>query len=198
MLIPSKQANLIRKASGPLFINPEGTKNHRIRVFYRLIRPLLSWLKKDMMNTFSLCAEEAESEIYIFCSILYNKYNPTKSSIIPFLLKFIPLYKTNYYKKLNKTLLKEEASGLISPPISFVETPEEYYYTPLNIVTEERYVGKSFTFSIKYIINRILMLEPSELNNKTIAEQLNLSRQTLAIKLEEIATIWRRIYETTI
>jgi len=198
MLIPSKQANLIREAEGVLFFHTEGTKNDRIRVFYKLLRPLLSWLKEDIINTFNIESDEAESEIYIFCAKLYNKYNPTKSSIIPFLLKFIPLCKTNLYYQLNKKTIKEIPSGLLQQEDSPSYTQEEYYYIYPKIIFEDRYIGKSFTFTQKYIINELLMLDNDELNNLKLAEKLNLSRQTTAKKLEEIAQTWRKIYETTL
>lgn len=187
MLIPSKQANLIRKVVGPLFTQPEGTKKQRIKVFYKLIRPLLSWLKEDIINTFGLEPAEAESEIYLFCAILFNKYNFNKSSIIPYLSKYIGLLKTNFYRKLHKQSLKEIPSGLINQEESEYELNEEWYYTVPNILFEDRYIGKLFTFDEKYVIYVLLMSDNNELNLKQLAINCNIDKRVLSKKLNKIA-----------
>jgi len=188
VLIPEKIAKLLRKAEIPLFREPTSSKSDRLRVFYKLIRPLLSWIKEDYISRYFLTSQEAESELYLFSAQLFDKYNPNKSSIVPYLTKFIVFYKTKYDRKLSRQYLSEEIpSGLIAPPKKITEIQEEYYLSCPNFIFESRFLGKSFTLIAKYIITVLLTMDKEDLNTYNLSRKFNVSRQTMKKHLDEIS-----------
>lgn len=194
MLIPSARADKIRSYQNSLFNNPTESKSERIYVFYLLIRPMLGWLKKELISEYSIEPHEAESELYILCANLFNGFDYNKSSIIPYLSKHI-VWKINRLKrKLNKTILKEEPSGLnIISEHEHYTIDEEYYWSVPNILIDDKYITKLFTRSEKYIIMTILSCDNC-LTIQGIADMCEINKKTAALRLSDIREVladWR-------
>lgn len=184
IIIPRDREALIKKYQNALFNNPTEPKSERIYVFYLLVRPLLDWLV-DIIKSYDLNKAEIESELYIYTANLFNYYNPNKSSIIPYLKKYIPWTATHLVHKLNRQTLKEQLNNNYIPE-NYYCLDEEYYWNPNKILFEERYVGKRFTTGEKYAIYRILFLDSSELTTVNLAKELGVSRITMINKLKEL------------
>lgn len=188
MLIPHTKATLLRKAEDPLFRQPEGPLNYRITVFWKLLRPTLKWLREELITKCNLEPEEADSEIYLFCATLFKGYNPDKSSIIPYLAKFIHLYKIKLINKLLK-FNKEIPSGLLKYPEEFYWPVEEYYYSSPKILFEDKFIKNIFTLGEKCVINAIITSDDKELTQESLAKKCHVSRETMVFHLNEIANI---------
>jgi hypothetical protein len=154
----------------------------------------VKWFKKELVQKYNLEPDEAESELYILCANLFKGFDYTKSSIIPYLSKHIP-WKINHLKrKLDKTLLTEEASGFTILDSSY-EIEEEYYWSVPEILINDKYVGKSFTKSEKYLIYIILTSGNNALSQQCIANICNVDRKTIASKISDIREVldnWRK------
>lgn len=189
MLIPSARAALLRNYQSVLFHDKTHPLSERRYVFYLLLRPILEWLKSILM-TKGLESAEAESELFIFCSGLFDKFDSTKSSIVPYLNKQIPWSIEHLARRFNK----KEAQ--FYDVIDYEELDEEFYWSIPNILTEDRYTGKVFTKAEKYLIFRILALDDDKLTQVDIAEQLGVNRLTankylLEIR-EKLQSNWRK------
>ena len=194
MHIPSAQAQKLRDYQNSLFNNPTEPKSERIYVFYLLVRPHLLWLRDKLIENFHMKNCEAESEVYIFCANLFNNFNYEKSSIVPYLVKYIPWIASKLERKLTRQLLKEVPSGLINIPEKPYGIQEEYYWKVPNILLTDRYIGKSFTRSEKYVIYMILTSDSKELTKNHLARKCNIDRKTMVSKLmdlREVLETWR-------
>lgn len=196
MYIPHRQAEALRQAEGVLFYRTEGTKTDRIRVFWKLMRPILEWVKKDMLQNTELTPAEAESEIYLFCADLFAGFDPDRSSIIPYLARFTGHYKAKLDRKLARYANPDVPVGLLRAKDEPYEMYDECYLSTPGILFENRYIGKLFTMSEKCTINRILAADDMELDKTYLAKQCAVSRNTMSTNLAEIATILEEAYGT--
>lgn len=192
MYIPSAQAERIRNYQSALFNHPTEPKNERIYVFYLLLRPCLLWLREELRNNFQLKKCEAESEVYILCANLFEGFDYTKSSIIPYLTKHIPWKAYHLQRKLNKQCMKEEPCGLITIEEEPYETHEEYYWDVPNVLLSDRYIGKCFTNGEKSFIVMIITCDSDELTKNCLAKKCDMDRKTIALKLLDL----REVFET--
>lgn len=190
MLIPSKLANLIKEAETELFYNPIVSENKRIYYFWKLIRPLLSWFEKGIIQTYELEPAEAESYIYLFAAKLFKNFNPQKSSIIPYLQKQIPWQAKDFCltltKKYNKFYSFPGNEIVNSYQNDSYNSIEEFYWATPKILFEEKFIGKVFTKSQKYIISKILSTDDNSLSQVNLAKKLNLSKDMLVSHLKVI------------
>jgi hypothetical protein len=187
MTLSSKTANLMRTFANALFHKRDTPQSERIYAFYLLLRPMLSWLG-ETLSEYNLEKDEVESELYLFCAELFKRFNPKKSSIIPYLEKHIPWIAGHWVAKLKRNIIPEEPQGLFIESEGTCEIQEQFYWTPENILFEERYIGKSFTVSEKYVIFRILIADKSDLTQAGLARICGLSRKTMINKLKEMSS----------
>ena len=179
MQIPTRRQELLRKYEKSLFHTKDLPKHERLYGFYLLLRPILGWLKEALIEK-GLEPDEAESEIFLFASYLFDKFNTNRSSIIPYLEKAIPWATA----KLLRT--KKEAEITYQEEEYFLD--EEFYWDPIKILIEDRYVGKCFTRGEKYIILKVLAEEEFS------AADLPIDRKTVYMYLKDIREVlnkWR-------
>ena len=186
MLLTKK--NLFRKYEGTLFHSDIGSPHDKMYGFYLLLRPQLNWVKESILEK-GLTSNEAESELYIVCSAIYLGYDKTKSSIIPYLEKQIPWYISKMLKKIeNSVCLDEVPAGLIDGGGSY-EMKEEFYWKVPSILLEERYVGKCFTRSEKYVMYKILVSDRRHLSIQKLAKTCNIDRKTMKSILSDLKEV---------
>ena len=181
MQIPTRRQELLRKYEKGLFHTKDLPKHERLYGFYLLLRPILGWLKEELIKK-GLEPDEAESELYLYSSKLFNEFNTSRSSIIPYLEKAIPWAAS----KLLRT--KKEAKITYQEEEYFLD--EEFYWDPIKILIEDRYVGKMFTRSEKSVISRILS------EDKDLVPNLLVGRKTVYTYLgdiKEVLSKWRNL-----
>jgi len=186
MLIPSARANHIRNYQTALFYSPTEPKSERMYVFYLLLRPILIWVKELMITDFLLEPSEAESELYLLCCRLFDGFDKEKSTLIPYLKKYIPWKVNHLIRKLTKNSQREVPSGLIDLPEEPYEIDEEYYWKLPNVLFTERFIGKVFTRRQKYYISKILIADDNKLTKKDLAKSCGISRTTMILRLLEL------------
>lgn len=188
MLIPSARAELLRNYQSVLFHDETNPISERRYVFYLLLRPLLQWLKPILVSK-GLEPAEAESELFLLCSDIYDRFNPKKSSIVPYLEKQIPWS----IGRLARRFKKKEPEFHYDT-IQY-EMEEEFYWSTPEILIENKFVGKLFTNSEKYVISKILTSDDDKITQVDIAMQLGVSRITVNKHISEIRdklkTYWR-------
>lgn len=178
MRIPSHRQELLRKHEKNLFFTEDIPKHERIYGFYLLIRPLLDWFKEELISK-GLEQDEAESETYLCAAKIYGKFDTSRSSIIPYLEKAIPWYTAKALRRFEKT--KEP---YITDDIQQISINEEFYWDPIKILFEERYIGKCFTRAEKWAITKVLNEEKiSSIERKTFYKYLS--------DIKEVLTKWR-------
>ena len=176
---------LFRKYEGALFHSDTSSREDRVYGFYLLMRPLLGWVKSALLEK-GLLAAEAESELFLLCESLFSRYNKHKGSLIPYLEEQTPWQVSEMLAKVNKYMChKEIPKGLITLDGQYTLN-EEFYWAGPNILFEDRYVGKSFTRSIRYVIFTVLVADDKKLSMQNLAETLGLCRHTIKSKLNEI------------
>lgn len=155
----------------------------KTKLLWLYIKPLLSWAAEELINKFNITETEAESELYILCYELIKNYNISKSSVVPYLVRFIPLYYSKTVRKLEKEYKKYITYGL-KPKEESYNIEEEYYWQSPKILLENKYVGKVFTKEQKYLISIIITLD-----NPTcveLASKCNISRETMRQLLQQL------------
>jgi hypothetical protein len=184
MRLPSRK-NLFRKYERALFWNESAPEEEKLHAFYNLLRPCLRWLD-EKIAVFGLTSEEVDSELYILSAQLYKGFNKEKSSIIPYLERFIPWHLEKLFKRLKKTTLKEEPAGLT---IIEQDLPiyESFYWK--NILLEDKWVGKSFTRAQKYLISIILTTDENELTHQYLSRVMNTDRRHIGKIISELKEI---------
>jgi len=189
MFLPSATRKLLRYYERVLFHDEGYAKSERVYAFYLLLKPLLEWIRIEIRDI-GLVDDEIESEIYILCAELFNKYDKNKSSIVPYIERQLPYFVSNCFNRLNKNYTCQD---FLYSPNNTYELDEEFYWRTPGILFEDRYVGKCFTRGQKYIIHRILVSDEKELaSKKKLAEACNMSRISMLNKLLEIKDIWRK------
>ncbi len=180
---------LFRKYEGTLFYSDASSQADKTYAFYLLLRPVLGWAKKSLLDL-GLLAAEAESELYIMCVSLFNGFDKYKSSLVPYLEKQIPWYVRIMLDRVRKYMCPlEEAAGLIDTG-GEKELDEEFYWTIPNVLFEDRYVGKSFTRSEKYLIYMILAADESQLTAQGLAKSCGIDRRIMKDRLSDLQEIF--------
>jgi hypothetical protein len=186
MRIPSKRQQLLRNFEQALFHSQHQVEDQRY-TFYLLIRPLLEYLKVALDGL--LEPQEVESEFFLLCSDLYNSFDKSRSSIVPYVEKALPWYISKLFKRLQKE--KYDLSCCIADPKQEETSIEEEFYWN-NILFQDRYVGKCFTRSEKYIIYIILDSDDKNLTTTKLANRLGRKRWQMKEKLLELKEIFQQ------
>jgi hypothetical protein len=187
VLIPNSKKRLLRKYEATLFYREDFPEEDRLYSFYLLLRPALGWLVPDL-KACGLNSDEVESELFLFIAGLFQRFDNTKSSIIPYLEKQIPWKTRDLLQTLRKNILPETPSGWCRVDEPY-EMNEEFYWRSPGILFEDRYVGKCFTRSEKYIINIILTADDSDLSQQRLADAGKIDRRKVKEILSEVGEI---------
>lgn len=164
--LSSKDKDRIRKYE-PIILSKDYTYNDRLILFHKIVSPLYGKFIEKLLET-GLSQEETPGELYLISDNILKKYNPNKSSLVPYIERILFWYlnqirpNKNYY------------------PLEFIEEyqlDEEFYYSIPNILLEEKYIGKLFTKEEKYIIYKLILLD--KLSIRQLAKELNISRESL-------------------
>lgn len=173
-----QKKHLFRKYERVLFHSEDVSKSERVYGFYLLLRPLLGWVKSSLLDL-GLLAAEVESELFLLCERLFTNYNKEKSSLIPYLEQQLPWQVSKIIAKTNKSLcLKEEPRGLLNINGDY-NLDEEFYWRVPSFLFEDRYVGKCFTRSEKYVITKTLTADNKELSVQGLARLCNIDSRTM-------------------
>jgi len=184
--IPARRASLIRNYESALFYEKKLPRSERLYAFYLLTRPLFDWLKTYLI-TLGLEPDEAESELFILAAEIFGKFDPNKSSIIPYLSRAI-IWETNHLLRLLDVGDNKQApKGLLVSEESYHLDNEIYLKTP-DILFEQKYLGKCFTKGQKYLISIILAAD-EKVTRTELARKAGMERKNLRDRLEEIKTI---------
>lgn len=188
MLIRSKTKSLIKKYERPIFFSEEHSKHDKIYSLYLLIRPIVEWIVPEL-KTLGLNKDEIESELFILCADIFNNYDKSKSSIIPYLENQIPWFITKMLNKIKKYNSTVPQDFEISEGTSYIN--EEYYWNS-NILFCNKYVGKYFTRSQKYLIYIILTSDDKELSQIKLANTCKVERKRIVRMLNELKDILKK------
>ena len=170
MRLPSKMKALLRRYEEVLFWDRGPARRDKLHGFYKLLKPTLGWLE-DGLGALGLSALEVDSEIYIFCCDVYDGFDRRRSSIIPYLERFMPWYVRQLYERLESARLQEEPCGLT---IGEWDTSLDEAFCWQNMILNDSWVGKCFTRGQKYLIYVILTSDDKELSQRALARTLDM------------------------
>lgn len=140
-------------------------------------------IKKNLINSISLSSEELDSELYICCYNIYKRYDPTRSSLVPYLANGIVWELEKLQKRLKKTELKEFLKKKKRTNCYYMQ--EEYYLDPLKILKETKYL-KNFTKVDKFLILGMLLSENNELSKEKFAKKYKVTRPTMTRLINQL------------
>lgn len=186
MLIPRSHANKLRNFQNGVFHREDIPRHEREYVFYLLLRPMLNDFKKEIKDL-GLESWEAESEIYLMTCLLFKRFDPSKSSIVPFIANQLGWVASAIKNRLSKN--REDPAGLIQSHGHY-SMQEEFYWTVPNILLEDRFIGNLFTKSERYLIYMILESDDDELSQVSIAEKLKVNRRTWIARMNELRELF--------
>ncbi|RLD51553.1 MAG: hypothetical protein DRI97_15540 [Bacteroidetes bacterium] len=181
MLIPSKIAKNIRRFERSLL---DTDLKNRNKSFYLAVRPFLKWIKPCLIG-YSLSKQEAESELFILACDLLERYDPEKSSLVPYLQKQTIWAVASVFTKVDKQTFpfpeREETE-------ESYEYEDEFYLTGSFVLLEDKFIPKTLSKGERYIVSTILALDKESLSQAKLASILSIERPTLKTKLLEIAS----------
>lgn len=162
-------------------LNEEHSYGDRLYTLYLILYNKLQLLKSQFEIS-TLEPDEIQSELFLLCDDLYKKYDRTRSSLVPYIEKYIYILPTHTIAGLKKRYSSEKIS-LTEEEIS--TTLSECYFSAPNILFENKYIGRILDRSEKYILYKIILMdeEPSERN---ISKEIGLSRENTRQRLKEI------------
>lgn len=164
--LSSKDKDRIRKYE-PIILSKDYTYNDRLILFHKVVSPLYGKFTEKLLYN-GIKEEEIPSELYLISDKILKKYNPNKSSLVPYIERMLFWY------------LSQIKKDKIYYPLEFIEEyqlDEGFYYAAPNILFEEKYIGKLFTKEEKYIIYKLILLD--KLSIRKLARELNISRESL-------------------
>jgi hypothetical protein len=192
MNISSSVKSLLRKYSHSLFYsNDEYPLHDRIYAFYLLIRPMLEWIVPEL-TFLGITSEEIESELYILIADIYQKFDSSRSSIVPYVEKAIPWHVS---KLINKARKANSPLLVNIDEIDRTYIDEEFYLKSPDIIFTNRYIGKYLTRSEKYFINMILSSDKNDISNRKFAKALGIERKQVQQLCSGIRKQWRKSYD---
>ncbi len=183
MLIPSRIARLLRKYESLLFRSSEPL-SRRQESFYKVFRPCLLWTA-DSLKEMGLESHEVESELYILSCNIFKHYDPEKSSIIPYLSKRADWYISDHIESVSSRYRPLKKEDISNKEWSCVIDEEFYWRTP-GILFENKYVGKCFTRSEKYLISMIIAADDRKLSHQSLANMSLIGRRRMKKMLLDI------------
>jgi hypothetical protein len=182
MRLPSKIKALLRRYEEVLFWDRTPARSEKLHGFYRLLKPTLGWLE-DGLGALGLSALEVESEVYILCCDVYDGFDRRRSSIIPYLERFIPWYVRELFERVESARLREEPCGLSIGP--WDTTVQESFHWQ-NIILNDSWGGKCFTRGQKYLIYVILTSDDKELSQRALARTLGQDVRRTRTMIEQL------------
>jgi len=151
-------------------------------IFFKLVNNLLTWTREELKK-YDLEEHEIDSEIFIMSCSLLDRFDETRSSLIPFLERHIDWELSRLFKKLRREVILKEK---IQKDYIIVFADEIYLKSPELFIFEDKFLGKLFTQSEKYVIHEILLEE--HINYLNLSEKLSIDRRTLKNKIDIIRT----------
>lgn len=182
-LIPYATASKLRKLSNSLFYKNDWPLARRRNVFYRVLVDSLQWIHFKLIEQ-GLEVYEANSEIFLLCCNLFERFDRSKSSIVPYLENNVRWMAAELIKKYNKQ--KEIPSGLLQLETEY-EIETEYYLTSPAFLFEKKWLARHLSKSQKNFILKILTNESPTL--RSLANECRLSRATIQTQLQNIAIV---------
>lgn len=178
--LPEKRRKLLRNYSRALTSREYSMADKRY-VLYLLLRPSLVWLKNQLKEK-GLEEDEAESEIYILIDMLLKKYDPTRSSFVPYVEKQLPWIASRVVN--NQKELKEIPYGIDIDYGSY-QIEEEVGLSVPNILLEKRWIARDLSFSEKNLILRLLTADDSSC--RTLANGCGESKSSINNRLNDLS-----------
>ena len=177
---------LLRQYTEALFSDKWPVEKRRY-VFYLILRKELKWLMEKLL-ALGLEKDEIESEIYIFCCNLYDEYDITRSSIIPYLFTVLNWKAKELLEKYSKD---EELLSLAEAYDSYTIENEFYLRIP-NVLFETKWLLKSLSQYQKNIILKIIEVDVP--TARVLAHRCRVSKSTIATQLQNIAAELKKGY----
>ena len=183
-----RRKELFRKYEHVLFYSESYGFQGKNFCFYLLLRPILGWVKSSLLAK-GLNNSESESELFILSTEIYMNYDRDKSSIVPYLENQLPWFVSRMIARIEKELcLNEVPAGLTEIEGTYL-MDENFYWKSPSILLEDRYIGKCFTRSEKYIINTIIVSDDNKLSVQGLAKKCNMDRKRMKARLSDIKEI---------
>ena len=183
--IPFSIEKLLRKHSVTI-CSQECPYIERLNLFFVILKPALWWVKRRLVEN-GLVKDEITSEFYLLCNTILKRYDPAKSSLIPYLLYAVPQAVS---KLIDSVAPKGHESLLleITEENQYVMMDEIYLSTPA-LLFEDRWLLKNLQRSQKSIINNIIASESDDLNIKKLANSSGFSHTKMYRCISELADI---------
>jgi hypothetical protein len=178
--LPEKRRNLLRNYARAL-TGINYSLSERRYVLYILLRPSLTWFAKALIET-GLEEDEVESEIYILIHNLLKKYNPSRSSLVPYIENQLPWAASKILSIHKKTI--ETPIG-IDIELGSYNMQEEVCLSVPNILLESKWIVRDLSFSEKNLILRLLTADDSSC--RTLANDCGDSKSSINNRLNDLS-----------
>ena len=180
--LSSKTRKILRNYANALFHKKRWSAAKRRYVFYLILRSSLDWVYDGLLKT-NLEKDEIESEIFLLTTRLFSRYDPYKSSIVPYIEKHLPWKVGMLIKKYTQSDPNYEA------PIeySYEMDDNEFYLTSPGFLFEKKWLAKHLSQAQKHLILRVLLTDSISL--RSLAKECRLSKSAVAGRLQYIADI---------
>lgn len=185
MRLRSRVRDRLRKFEKTLY-NKDHPYNDRLYAFYLLMLPVLEWVKPSFYGI-GLSNEETETEVFLMVNNIFNGYNSDKSSLVPYVENSIKWQLDKCIRRLLKTRVEEPSGFLLEDDSYFLE--ENYYWNGNKVLFEDRYIGKCFTRSEKYLIHKIINTSSDRLSHRLMSEDFKISRENLRLRLNDLKEV---------
>jgi hypothetical protein len=168
-----------------LFCKKKYPYNTELRLIHKALRPSLNDLRKEFIK---VCPDpkEVTAEVYLYLDYLYRKYDKTRSSLVPFFIKYTFLLVSKYIKRVER---KNKQDFLLTEPQKEYKIYEEYYLSIPNILLDDKYICKELDRGSKYIIYKILISDNNNISSRELAKETHMSRDKITKKIYDIRQI---------
>lgn len=177
MNLPESRKRLLRNYAGTLF-NTEGPQQPRQYTFYVLLRPVLDWAKTAFVEA-GLEPDEAESELFLLTIRIFNKYDLTKSSIVPYVERAITWEVSSFIKKLSRKEVRDPFEHEIS-----YQMPDEIYLSIPAFLLENKWLARDLSRAEKHLILRLLVNEHQ--GCRTLADDCRMGKTAMNTRLSNL------------
>jgi len=162
-------------------LNEDHSYSDRLYTLYLILYENLQLLKSQFDTTL-MEPDEIQSELFLLCDDLYRKYDRRRSSLVPYVEKYIYILHTQTIAGLKKRYTSEK---IVLTEDENSNNLSECYFSAPNILFENKYIGRILDRSEKYILYKIILMdeEPSERN---VSKEIGLSRENTRQRLKEI------------
>ena len=183
MKLPHKTKKTLRNYTNALFHQKKWPVSKRRYVFYLILKSSLGWIK-DSLLTAGLEEDEAESEIFLLTTRLFTDYNPNKSSIVPYIERYLSWKVADLINKYKK---EQTLSAEFLCIENSYEIESEFYLTIPGFLFEERWLAKSLSQFQKHLILKVLSTDST--SARSLANNCLLGKSTVCKQLQDIADI---------